>query len=126
MDAIDIQNAIMARIRDIADRPSLIYPDEGVEAPLPRWVLEVASSTSRGLLINKALTETDAEVMVRVETASGDYGAESGSLVKKLLAAFPVSEKFSGVRIATPPKVQAPYSTGASYAVPVIIRARAY
>ena len=126
MDVIDIQNAIMSRIRDIADRPGLIYPNDDSSLPLPRWKLQTASSTGRGLLINRGLVETDAEVMVLVETASGDFDGEAGSLVKRLLAAFPVNLKFSGVRIFTPPKVQAPYHTGVSYAVPVIIRGRAH
>jgi len=127
MDAIDIQNAIITRVRDIEGRPALIYDNEDAEGvSLPRWSIQKASSTARGVFINKSVTETDAEVMVRVETQSGDFDGEMNQLVKLLLAAFPVNSRFSGVRIITPPKVQAPYQTGASYAVPVIIRGRGY
>jgi hypothetical protein len=70
-------------------------------------------------------TEAYPEVLVRVETESGEYSTEASNMVRALVGVFPRGTRFGDYTVLDEPDVRPPLPVSDGvYAVPVYVSAR--
>lgn len=122
---IDAQDALIAHLQAMPDRPAIAYPNGRVVTDLPRVAVEVPSGSERVVTI-KGCGEGDAEILARVETQDGTFSGEAGQIANNILAHFAPVQRIDGVTIIERPTVRGSYREDGIYYVPVIIRGRFY
>lgn len=116
------QQALIRRIVTMTTDANIVLPN-GPGKGLPRYVIQAAGGAQQTASL-KGRTEAAPEIVVRVETADGEYATQNDELVAALVARFPLDgAPFDGVviREAPLPRPPLPVADGV-YAVPVIIR----
>lgn len=125
MSLTDGQQALIRRIVTMTRTAGVVLPS-GKTTGLPRYVIQEAGGTQRTTTIG-GKTEATPEIVVRVETAAGDYATQNNQLVSDLVDRFAVNARFDGVTILDAPLPRPPLPvSGGVYSVPVIIRGRTY
>lgn len=122
MSMTDGHQAIISRIVSEAGSTSVVLP-QGPGKGLPRYVVQEAGGAQRTITLEGDTFATP-EIVVRVETVSGQYATENNALTKTLVQMFPPGLVFGDMKVREAPDVRPPLpATDGVYAVPVIIRA---
>ncbi|WP_422073872.1 hypothetical protein [Tranquillimonas rosea] len=117
------QLALMKRVATMPDAPNVVWPN-GEPADLPRLVMQ-PSGGGQSVATISGVTDATPEIVVRVETESGQFTGASDALVAALMDRFKPGDRFDGVRIIAAPQPRAPIE-GTPYVVPVVIRGRQF
>lgn len=115
------RGAIISRILGMASPPNIMQPNSPVTKDPPRFVIQNAPQLIQTATID-GTTRADFEIMVRVETAAGEYGTDNDALVQALIDLFPVTARFDGVTILRAPDPRPSYVDGGLYVTPVYFR----
>ena len=125
MTAIDAQNALLARLQDMPDRPTIAYPNGPVAEDKPRVVVQfpLAAQTTRTI---KGCIEGTAEMVARIEVDQHEFAGEANGIAQAIIAQFQPVLRLDGVTIIEAPSVRAAFSSDGTYHLPIIIRGRFY
>ncbi|GGX63275.1 hypothetical protein GCM10007385_35510 [Tateyamaria omphalii] len=122
---IDAQNALLARLQAMPDRPAIAYPNDKIVEAKPRIVVQfpAAAQTTRTI---GGCSQGDAEMVARIETKQHELTTEANTIAEQIIAWFRPVQRFGGVTIIEAPSVRAQFSEAGSFHLPVIIRGRFY
>ena len=125
MSVIEAQNAIIAHLKSLPNRPAIAYPNGPVVKVLPRIVVSIPSASQRTVTLCGE-TQADAEVIARVETQGGEFVTASNEIVGAIVDRFPFGDIGGGVTILDRPRPATAFRADGVYYVPVLIRGRFY
>ena len=128
MSAAKAEQALINHVVTMASVAEVVVP-QGEMKGLPRYVIRAAGAGTRTFDLS-GTTEADVEIVVSVETDTGQYVTESNTLSDELETRFRPGTRITHggvtVTVLRPPETRPPIVGDGVYSVPVIIRGRVY